>query len=102
MVAQSVKALENQEAFRPLVENYEAKTPVQQMHAEKREAQLFVSECVNLKDKIKSIGVLKRLQMDRAAQNAQNRQDEEEHEGHAVPNGLKALPGLCFKYSGGS
>ena len=69
-------------------------SPVQQLHAAKKESQMFVSECVNLKDKIKSIGVLKKLRRGRAAQNAQNRQDEEEHEGHVVPNALQALPGM--------
>ena len=97
LVAQSIKALENKGAFKPLVENYEGKTRVQQLHAEKREAQLFCSECNNLKDKIHSIGVLKKLQMDRAAQMAQNRQNEEEHEGHVVPNALHALPGMSSK-----
>ena len=99
MIAQSVKALENKEAFKPLVEDYDQKkSRVLQLHALKTQANLFVSECVNLKDKVHSIGVLKKLQLDRAAQTAQNRKDEEEQEGHVVPNGLKALPGISCKH----
>ena len=90
--AQSVKALESVEAFRNLVPNIDQLTPVLQQHHAKKEAQAFVSECYNLKNKLSAMGVHKKLQLDRNAKHAQNRKDVEEHEGHVVPDALTALP----------
>ena len=91
--------MDSAESFSSWVVDYDKLSPVQKLRAVKKEAESFSSSCLNLITKLKTSGVLKKIQKDKAAETLQNRHDKEEFEGHTIPDPHKALPGnICCRF----